>query len=307
MNISQAIKDFPVIRSIFRLVSHNSTTGGLDLSGVPITGIASYTYAQFVALTAGEKTALAGLAVHISDVHTSSDGIGGSYVTRDSSPAGWAQISGPMYYATFDLVPAAGSYPGWRYRVGSGIGIGGADIYDTGTRLRYVHGSAYIKCIYADVLHTTDFSVEKILSSFTLPVNNLAVAGKCIMQDGDTLDIRAVVSRSAVVTNLNRTLRFGAAGTTSDTSIESLGLTTSKTLGDWTTIMRRSSTSLYQLGAASSVKWCGASSAASQADDPVSNMDNAVMTMSYGVLQSANTDEGVVLEAFMVQLNHTGA
>ncbi len=114
MSISQSIKDFPVIRSIYNIVNYNATTGNLEGNGGAISGIASYTWAQFTNLTAGELTALAGLAVHINDVHCNAAGIGGCYFVRDASPAGWGQISGPLYYTNVSDFPAAATWTDLR-------------------------------------------------------------------------------------------------------------------------------------------------------------------------------------------------
>jgi len=292
-------------RGWLRIPQQNAATGNLEIAGSAITGIASYTYAQFVALTAGEKTALAGLAVHISDVHTSSDGIGGSYVVRDASPAGWAQISGPMYYATFDLVPPAGTYPGWRYRVGSGIGIGGADIYDTGARLRYVHGMACVAMISADVLHTAAFNAEKIAKTYAIPRNNL----KSIMQDGDQFELTHSIGRPTLTaTTVTRVFRFGTGNTVADTPLESnqaIAATKYSSM-ERNIFQRRSSTTIFSPGPGIANKW-QESGTPQITDRTVLDMDAADSYLHLTINQSANTDEAVALKYYRLNLIHSGA
>lgn len=289
-----------------RLVRQNSTTGGLEVSGTTITGVAEYTFAEMTAMTGAQIAALGGIYVNCTDRHNSAEGIGGSLWIVDVTAQKFVAKE-PIYYATFDLLPSAATWPGLRVIVGSGVGLGGALMVSrsiSGTYYwRYMSGSAILKCLTADVLHTTDFSVEKIAASLALPINN----SKSIMQNFDTLDIRAVIGRTAYVTSVTRNLRFGTASSgIGNTLIEGLNYATSHTLGEYMTIMRRSSTSLFQMGAASSGKWAGASGSDTYADDTVTNIDSAIMYLDYGIIQSANTNEGVALEALIIQLNHTG-
>lgn len=127
MSISQAIKDFPVIRSIFRLVSHSATTGRLQVNGEDVDPY-EYTWAAFSILTPSD---FAGVNVRVTDRHQDSRGVGGVLLVGGTS---WTVLNGGhIYYATLAAaiaeVPAASSngmriFPG---DVGSPMQSNGTD------------------------------------------------------------------------------------------------------------------------------------------------------------------------------------
>lgn len=111
------------------LLTYDTATGQIEYDSAAITGIASMTFAQMEALTADQLLALAGMPIHINDIHCNAAGIGGVYMVRDSSPAGWAQISKPWYYAAVSNFPTGSAYTDFEF-FATGVGL-------YGTRYKY--------------------------------------------------------------------------------------------------------------------------------------------------------------------------
>lgn len=206
----------------------NRTTGGLkDTSDVNLTGIASMTFAQMEALTADQLLALDGLPIHISDVHNNASGIGGSFLVRDSSPAGLAQISGPFYYATFALAPNPTTYDGWRIRVGD-CGLGGADMIARGGYWRYPSGRQLVGAV-TDLTFSTNKSTEQSAIKVTIPINN----SKSLLQTGDSVWIEVHGSKSGTADRISRNIRIGtdASTVTNNTNFDPMVTGTAANIG----------------------------------------------------------------------------
>lgn len=292
--------DFFKHRGWLRIPQHNSTTGKLQVAGTNIDPY-EFTLAEFNQLTASDY---AGITVRVTNIHTTSAGVGGVLFTGGTT---WTLESPYIYYATFDLLPAASLWPGARCLVGSGIGIGGAVVESrqiSGTYYwRYRSGLAVIDATTADILHTTDFSVEKLIRSKLLPRNN----GQCIMQNGDILAVRSVAARTAYVTSWTRNFKFGELNTTSDVQIETVAGGTNHALPEYNEFFRESATKLNILGPNSTNKWAGTSGSDVVADVTVTNMDSNNCYFHYTLKQSANTDEGVKLrKGYRIELIHAG-
>jgi len=284
----------------------NRTTGGLkDTSDVNLTGIASMTFAQMEALTSDQKLALAGMPVHIHDVHQSADGIGGSYIVRDSSPAGWAQISGPMYYATYASVPAGGSYPGWRYRVAD-VAAGGADIIDRGSKLRYANPVAHVLGYASNVTISSDKGTEQSVLKVYIPINN----GKSMLgSTGDKLSIELHFGKSGTANVMVRGVRFGTHATLPVANNTWLDAITSPgaaniTLDELVTFQRISATDLKrenQAGASYNVGWSALPRLPSVA---VPDMDAALQWVDLTLYMTGGTADTITCESATIKLEH---
>lgn len=278
------------------------TTGQLMVAGVAQMSIASMTFAQFENLTADQLLALAGLPVHISDVHTNSDGIGGVYVVRDSSPAGWAQISGPFYYTTFAVAPNPATYPGWRIRVGN-IGIGGADLIARSSMWRFIDGR-----IVAAARHNTAISTDKTTqqscAKVTLPINN----SKNILQNGDRIYCDVHLTKSAGATDkISRSVYIGTNATTpaSNTLFDNVtaGSVTSIGVDELMPITRISATSLKRNTPAGFSLNGGASTTVRMSAVTVPDMDAALQYLDVAVAEDIGT-ETITIESVVVYLEH---
>ena len=198
------------------IVTYDPVTGQILDAATPISGIASMTFAQMEALTADQLLALAGLPVHISDVHTNSSGIGGVYVVRDSSPAGWAAIGGPWYYATFATVPAVGTIKNLQVVCGD-VGYGLVTLRDDGTRYRPVGRS----CVLAGASYGTIASPTNTVSAGTSGYFSIATptfpAG--LFDSGDRLRLTMRGLKTGTAATMYFIANIGTAGTVSDSTI----------------------------------------------------------------------------------------
>ena len=287
------------------LVTYDPVTGQIEDDGTPITGIASMTFAQMEALTSDQLLALAGLPIHISDVHNNSSGIGGSFLVRDSSPAGWAQISGPMYYATYASVPAGGSYPGWRYRVAD-VAAGGADIIDRGSKLRYANPVGHVLGYASNVSISSDKGTEQSVLKVYIPIND----GKSLMGSiGDKLSIELHFGKSGTANVMIRGVRFGTHATLPVANNTWLDAITSPaaaniTLDELISFERRGATSLKrenQAGASYNAGWSALPRLTSVA---VPDMDAALQYVDLTLYMTGGTADTITCESATIRLEH---
>lgn len=283
------------------IVTYDPVTGQIMDDATAITGIASMTFAQMEALTADQLLALAGVPVHINDVHQSSDGVGGSYIVRDSSPAGWAQISGPFYYATFDLAPSPTTYAGWRIRVGN-CGLGGADMIARGGYWRYPSGRQLVGSV-TDLTISSNKSTEQSLIKVPIPINN----SKSLIQNGDGFIIDLHLGKSGTTNKIIRSVRLGtdASVITNNTWLDAVtaGAASSIGLDELLPFHRVSATSVKRDTAVGFSLYAGASSTTRNTAVTVSNLDSALQYLDLSMYMDGTTDT-LTCEAANIFIDH---
>lgn len=273
------------------LVTYDTVTGQIFDDGTPITGIASMTFAQMEALTADQLLALAGLPVHISDVHNNSSGIGGSYVVRDSSPAGWAQVSGPFYYATFASAPNPATYAGWRIRVGD-CGLGGADMIARGGYWRYPSGRQLVGAV-TDLTFSSNKDTEQSAIKVTVPINN----SKSLLQNGDSVWIEVHGSKSGTADRISRNIRIGtdASTVTNNTNFDPMATVTAANIGldEHITFHRISATSIQRDSAQAWSSNSGMSTTARYSAVAVTSLDSALQYLDLTIYLTDGAADGI--------------
>lgn len=190
-------------------------TGGVitditDYNGVSISSVSSYTWAQFIDIGFDLTVAR---NVYITDRHSVIDGVStpGSLWRIDPTATATRKrnlVSGPIYYATFALavaeVPAA-SWPNLRIWVGTGCGLGGAELISNGTR--YAHKQ----------------KGRVLMAASTAPIASDWFSGTGSIS-GTTLTITAVTAGVLAVGDI-----VNGAGVTANTKITALGTGTGGT------------------------------------------------------------------------------
>ena len=128
----------PIFNGQPQTIIYDPITGILtDASGNVISGVASYTWAQF---TAGDFDTSIARYVHVSDRHSTTDGTStpGSLWRIDPTAASARKrnlMSGPIYFATLAAAPDPASWPTLEI-FAANIGINGSRMVPNGTVYR---------------------------------------------------------------------------------------------------------------------------------------------------------------------------
>lgn len=141
--LSWFIKAFYALRGTLGIAlygkdANGNITGFVAANGNPVIPI-NKTLTQFLALTPSDVAD--GAVIHITDLHTTS-GAGGVYATWDASASKWGQNFGAAWvFDTYDLLiakfPLVSKWDGFKFWVKTGVGVGGAELINTGTRYRH--------------------------------------------------------------------------------------------------------------------------------------------------------------------------
>ena len=211
----------PIFKGQPQTIIYDPTTGIItDANGNVISGVASYTWAQF---TAGDFDTSIARYVHVSDRHSTTDGTStpGSLWWVDPTAASARKrnlMSGPIYFATLAAAPDPSSWPTLEI-FAANIGISGARMVSNGTVYRLK--DSYITLINNLTLiqNSTNVTVEWQPAPVRLyrDINN-----KSVMQPGDYLVIHnAWAEKTGATTDqLNVNVRFGTSNNiTTDASL----------------------------------------------------------------------------------------
>lgn len=233
-----------------------------DSSGNIITGVASYTWVQFN--DAGFDLTVARY-VHITDRHSTTDGTStpGSLWRVDPTATAIRKrnlVSGPIYYATYAAaiadVPVA-SWPNHRIWVATGCGLGGAELYNNGTR--YAHkqkGRVLVASNNTRDTISTNKTTEKIECQWAIPAAFLAVGDRIFV------DSRCSKAGTTAAQFLARDFHIGSAGTVADASLKNISSDT------------RISTSNLTLGCGDIISWVVTSATTVQRPGPLGSADD---------------------------------
>ena len=211
----------PIFEGQPQTIIYDPTTGIItDANGNVISGVASYTWAQFT--DAGFDTSIARY-VHVSDRHSTTDGTStpGSLWRIDPTAASARKrnlMSGPIYFATLAAAPDPASWPTLEI-FAANIGINGSRMVSNGTVYR--PKDPYITLINNLTLiqNSTNVNIEWQPAPVRLyrDINN-----KSIMRNGDYLVIHnAWAEKTGTTTDqLNVNVRFGTSDNiTTDVSL----------------------------------------------------------------------------------------
>jgi hypothetical protein len=187
-------------------------------------------------------------------------------------------MSAPPRYATLAAAPDPTDYPGLRVCI---TGLLGEPIFKSdGTYYRSEQREVTLKNIIAPVAHAgATLATDFLMSSAVIPrdVNN-----KSMLRDGDYIRIqRSYLEKAGTADKLIRRLRWGTAGTTSDTQLVTTTNSNTTDLGridERLEIARRSATTIQARGAMQGFVNSGAATAAYPATVPVGNMDSTLDT-----------------------------
>lgn len=156
-------------------------------------------------------------------------------------------------------------------------------VQSDGSRYKPLNNSAIVSSLGAEI--TTSGTTEAILHQAFFPAG--------LLKAGDTIRYQLSISKSGASETSDYSLRFGTAGTTSDTQLQTfqwLGASsrTNGIIAEWKVL---SATQFKRIGSgAQSTPFAGASTATTPDATTVSNMDSNDMYLSAGALMSSTVE-----------------
>ena len=287
-------------------VTYDPATGIWYNNGVAISSIASYTWAQF---NAGGFDLTVARFVHVSDRHSTMDGTStpGSLWRIDPSATAIRKrnlVSGAIYYADYPTmiadVPVA-SWPNLKVWIASGVGLGGAELYNNGTRYKHVQkGPVLVAASIASDTISSNKNTEKIELQWAIPAGFLAV--------GDVLSIDSHFSKSGTTASnfMARDFHIGTAGTIADASLNNIGSDVRATSNASNTSCSEhknfqimSATTVKRAGPKGSQDYTGFTTANQDDTQTISNISNALYFSAGYYMSSGTTDTITFQQAAM--------
>ena len=301
------LTDFDVARLV-RDGSDN-VIGLQDAASAAIPGIASYTWAQFIALDPADYN---GVYVRVTDKHSSPNGKGGSTFVGDSTTtAGWQLVSGPIY-TTWAARPSPVTYS-YIPIITTDVGIRNLRWVSNGTRHILESGTWVILSKINSPVTQTSLEVEQLMASVLIPNDGT----KSILQNGDMIRVTEVMEKTGTTDKLDKGWRIGNDNAVTDTNIKTWDSTTvtNDVIAHQTHFERIAATTLRVIGAQAFASLPGTSAANPQADVTMSdNMDTCsgggVYFSTTGFLIKSGgslVDSACSLKTWVVEINTCGA
>lgn len=303
MSISQAIKEFPVIRQIYNLVSRNATTGALEVNGIPVTGTIPVTIAQFLVLYPADYI---GAELWIEDIPVAHSLYNGVAVRANAAGTGWIWQQTPSF--TKATVPTAAQASGWKIFV-SDIGNRGGYFFSNGTRY-FAEDRLTFSHLTTNIVLTGAPTAIKVMRQVAIPV----LDGKSIWGDGDILEVRQLVEKTGTTEIMTTYMYIGTNvlvldDTETNTSLSG-GMSTAANanlvLGTSHWIRRDDSTHVSLLSGANQISDLAISSAKS-AQLTVTNLDTTVTYIDAASKFASGTDSALTLRSHIITLIPAGA
>ena len=281
-----------------------------DSAGNIISGVASYTWAQFT--DAGFDTSIARY-VHVSDRHSTTDGTStpGSLWRIDPSAASARKrnlMSGPIYFATLATAPDPASWPNLKI-FAANIGVSGAEMVSNATVYRLIQPYVTLANNLSLLSRAKGSSPDITTEWQPLPVRLYRdINNKCVMQNGDYLVIHnAWAEKTGTTDTLSVQVRFGTGNAITDTSILAVAATGTaaqiERIIRFMEIGRVDNVTVRNRGLQSTVFQSGPLTTARAADITVPNMDSASDSyLNIGMYNSGLTDTALGLREYEVRL-----
>lgn len=192
--------------------ANNQINGFKDKDGNYISGLETYTWAQFTDATFDTANTR---RVIVTDV--SQDGEGHSlWEIVPTATLGNKRklLSPPIYFSSLNTAPYASQWKGLRIRCGN-FGLGdGAVLRSDGARWRPEESNVILLANTQNHVHNASFTSMETAYAALLPVD---ANNKCIMQPGDMFNINEfVINKTGTADVLQVSLYVGKRGNTSD-------------------------------------------------------------------------------------------
>lgn len=285
------------------VVTQDSITGALQVSGVNITGTIPVTIAQFLVLDPADYI---GAELLIEDIPIAHSLYNGVAVRANAAGTGWIWMQTPSF--TRATVPTAAQASGWRIFV-SDIGNRGSFWYSNGTRYNLDQAFVVLSNITSSIAITGTPTAATVAKQVTLPL----IDGKNIWGDGDILEVFNYGEKTGTADILHAGVYIGQnTRVLNDSETNTLVTTygpTAAGIGVTVTrrILRKSATSVRSLGS-DGVPANGGAAGTKSTDVTISSLDTATSYVDATLRLGTSTgDSALTLAAHTVTLIQAGA
>ena len=273
-----------------------------DSSGNLISGVASYTWAQF---TAAEFDTSIARYVHVSDRHSTTDGTStpGSLWRIDPSAASERKrnlMSGPIYFATLVSAPSPSSYPTLQIYPDDVK----APLKSNGTSYRAISRSPIVLGNVYNVAKAATKTDEESILSFSIPID---AGGKSLLQTGDQIIVDYHIGKTGVAQTFTRVFRLGtSASVLTNTILDTYTTGAAASIGvdDRTAFRVLSATSIKREGPSGSQTFPGVNSTVRNSAVTVTSLDSALSYFSASFMLVSGTADTLTMETMTVSILH---
>lgn len=295
----------PIFNGQPQTIIYDPTTGIItDANGNVISGVASYTWAQF---TAGDFDTSIARYVHVSDRHSTTDGTStpGSLWRIDPTATAIRKrnlVSAAIYYSSFAAAIAEVPVASWPNHKIYPDDVK-AELVNNGTRYAFKQkGLVQVAANTAPDTISTNKNTEKIELQYLFPAGFLAV--------GDVIWVESHFSKSGTTAAnlMARDFHIGTTGTTADASLNNIGsdLRATGSASNISCDERKhwqimSATTVKRPGPAGSIDYAGFATTGRDGTQTIPNISNALY-FSCGYYMSTGTTDTITFEEAAIYL-----
>lgn len=296
--------------ALFATDGGGNIIGLKTLAGVTVSGITSYTLAQFLAPL--NPALYAGRDINISDIPTPHCSSNGVRLRGNDAGTGWIWLQTPSF--TTANVPRAAQAVGMGRIFISDIGNRGSYWYSDGTRFKLDQPSVVLSNITASLVLAASSATATIAKQVAIPL----LQGKSIWNDGDILVINQYAEKTGTADIIHTAAYIGQnahviddpeSGGTANTLISTQPATVATSLGISMVrrLLRKSDTSVRLLES-ENIAPDGGLSGTKSVDVTISSLDTATSYVDATIRVSAvTTDTALTLAGHTVTLVAAGA
>lgn len=260
------------------IVVEDPATGEIAVNGVPVTGVASYTWADF---TGGSFDLTTARYVHVSDKHSTRNATatpGSLWRIDPTGGTGYKRqlVSGPIYAATLDAALDPVDYPGIESYIASFDG----DVVSNGSAYDPKDQYVVLKNLSADLERTTSLETEWLPISVEIPRD---VNGKSLLRQNGYIQFHSIWwNKVGTADNLRAVVRMGTANSSADLAIVDFSNTGVTRWARGVELKRTGDTTIQFRGDGLTSFTAGVSTTSHSTNSTINNMDTTPTYINVG-------------------------